>query len=123
MEQGFCKFCGTGKLVNADSRDDVNEIVTMECDCEEGIGYRITRKTKQQVLSLCLSPKEMTGMKPITEETAKNIADMSEVVCSDQVDSITVHIEGSTIIIAHKSGSIDVTRKKLTSVKAQIAKE
>lgn len=29
MEQGFCKFCGTGKYVQTENKDDVDEIVTM----------------------------------------------------------------------------------------------
>lgn len=123
MEPGFCKFCGTGKYVQTENKDDVDEIVTMECDCEDGLEYRLLKKTRARVISLCMSPKEETGMKPIAEDVTRSIADVSEIICFGHVDQIVVHAEGSTITITRKAEGIDVTRKKLMSAKATIIKK
>ena len=91
--QGDCAYCGQSRFVKIFPGEDPNTVATRECECSEARQERELQNTIHAV------KKGMDKrLKSISDDLRESIKSWVEPVARDELDSIAVKLDASTII-------------------------
>lgn len=93
---GTCYYCHQQRFVEAvdteTTQEEVNEIATRECDCEEA---RIARELSNTVAAVKRNIEENMDLRPDLETAVKA---MLEPVAAGQAKNCTIKVDDNTVI-------------------------
>ena len=117
---GMCRFCqqdrfvvGAGKCKN---QEEINEIATFECDCEEGETWRNRQTSAQQakdkLAEIFISEAESNAaemyLRPAIEDIAENRIGSISITLTEKVSaSVSMNGKGQ-IIVKRKEVEVDM---------------
>lgn len=117
---GMCRFCqqdrfvvGAGKCKN---QEEINEIATFECNCEEGQSWRdrqtSAKQAKDKLAEMFISETESHAaemyLRPAIEDIAENRISSISITLTEKV-SASVSINGKgQIIVKRKEVEVDM---------------
>lgn len=117
---GMCRFCqqdrfvvGAGKCKN---QEEINEIATFECNCEEGESWRerqtSAKQAKDKLAEMFISETEMHAaekyLRPAIEDIAENKISSISITLTEKVSaSVSMNGKGK-IIVKRKEVEVDM---------------
>lgn len=122
MMNGTCPYCGQVIAVKAMDQRDADLKAADECNCEKAARARRYKEANSYLQQLIAG--ECCRSAGFVELTLKQIQLASlalESVCKDDVPSVQINFEDSTLKIAAKAeGKIAVTRTKKVQMRAEV---
>lgn len=115
---GACRFCGQMATLEAPetwSDEDIDELATECCKCQEAEDYAYKKRRKERAIEAIINqfgPYQETGI--IREGTMELLAEIADQVVEDKIQSGTIEIgEGLKAKISMTAkGAVKVERSK-----------
>lgn len=117
---GVCRFCQQDRFVvgagNCTSQEEINEIATFECDCEEGESWRnrqtSAKQAKDKLAEMFISEAESHAaemyLRPAIEDVAENRIGSISIAINEKVSaSVSMNGKGQ-IIVKRKEIEVDM---------------
>lgn len=117
---GLCRFCRQDRFVvgagKCKSQEEINEIATFECDCEEGETWRNRQTSAQQakdkLAEIFISEAENNAaemyLRPAIEDIAENRIGSISITLTEKVSaSVSMNGKGQ-IIVKRKEVEVDM---------------
>lgn len=95
--KGSCRYCGRMELVEAETQEEADDIVTTQCSCEDATKQRRRSEVRGAIWDVCTAPKEDTGMEPMPDERIGVVQDIGELVYIGKIGKATLEICGCNI--------------------------
>lgn len=110
---GCCKFCGQIATVNALERfseDDMNELATEQCDCDEAGWYALQKGQKERAhakIDALFSKDHM-----LSDEELQFLHSTVDPIVRDWLQKVTVEINGTLKMTINKTkkNNVKITR-------------
>ena len=117
---GVCRFCQQDRFVvgagRCESQEEINEIATLECECEEGESWRNRQTSAQQakdkLAEMFISEAESHAaemyLRPAIEDIAENRIGSISIAITEKVSaSVSMNGKGQ-IIVKRKEIEVDM---------------
>ncbi len=111
---GTCRYCGQRSMTKADptaTQADINELVTLQCNCDEAFQYQ---RMNQQIALNEEGINKMFGASKYPEEVRDFLRQALKIVASASADSVKVMLWDDTMAtVKIQNGKLNIERKRV----------
>lgn len=111
---GTCRYCGQRSMTKADptaTQADINELVTLQCNCDEAFQYQ---RMNQQIALNEEGINKMFGAAKYPEEVRDFLRQALKIVASASADSVKVMLWDDTMAtVKIQKGKLNIERKRV----------
>ena len=111
---GTCRYCGQRSMTKADpssTQADIDELVTLRCNCEEAFQYQ---RLTQQIALNEEGINKMFGASKYPEEVRDFLRQALKIVASASADSVKVMLWDDTMAtVKIQKGKLNIERKRV----------
>ena len=88
MMTGFCRVCGTGQTIAAETQEEADQKATETCNCAEGKAERLRLEFRKQIRESAAEhkAKEIT---PLDDETLRIVLELADLVIAGRLKGRT----------------------------------
>ena len=110
MMTGFCRVCGTGQTIAAETQEEADQKATETCNCAEGKAERLRLEFRKQIRESAAEhkAKEIT---PLDDETLRIVLELADLVIAGRLKWEEQEIE-----IKRTASGLRFSRKKRLEV-------
>ena len=109
---GTCRYCGQTKIVTAESQEDADERVTVECSCPGGELERKKKHVREQLDELIGELSPDNDWDPVKKETFDSILEVAYCVAEGSISSCAMRVDNTNLKITSSKGKINIERSK-----------
>ena len=109
---GTCKHCGQTQIITAESQEDADERVSLECSCPGGELERRKKHVKEQLDELIGELSPDNGWDPVRPDTFKTILEVGYRVAEGLITSCAMRVDDTNLKITRSKGKINIERSK-----------
>lgn len=109
---GTCKHCGQTQIVKAESQEDADERVTIECKCPGGELERKKKHVKEQLDELIGELAPENDWDPVSPEAFEAITEIAYRIAEDLISSCAMRVNDTNLKITKSKGKINIERSK-----------
>lgn len=115
MMTGFCRVCGTGQTIAAETQEEADKKATETCNCAEGKAERLRLEFRKQIRESAAEhkAKEIT---PLDDETLRIVLELADLVIAGRLNVATITWEEQEIEIKRTASGLKFSRKKRLEV-------
>lgn len=111
---GTCRYCGQRSMTKADptaTQADINELVTLQCNCDEAFQYQ---RMNQQIALNEEGINKMFGAAKYPEDVREFLRQALKIVASSSADSVRVVLWDDTVAtVKIQKGKLNIERKRV----------
>ena len=109
---GICRYCGQTQIVTAESQEDADARVTVECSCPGGELERKKNHVKSQLDELIGELAPDNGWDPVRPEAFDAIKELAFLITEEKISSCAMRIDDTNLKISRNKGKINIERSK-----------
>lgn len=108
---GICRYCGQLTSVMAESQEDADDIVTMQCTCEDATLEQRKEKLFDNLDEIIGDGAETYGMEPLPQDVRPALMNIGVLVMKEQIQAASINVGGTAVKIKITAkGQVKVSR-------------